>query len=196
MFIKLSRIVSVPVILAALIALAAPAAAETAGYEVTPCQENEKGRISTPLWVFVGDKDPAGLNVRSGPGTGYPVVKTIPTGRTAAVSITGSSGGWFHIDYVRICDEDKSFKSMELAGWVSGSLLQVRVIYEIDAPLFSEPRKDSTIVTKVPGGTLVTLSGCRCDSWCGWLEVRYEEFQGWIRPDHYREIVSLNFCDQ
>jgi uncharacterized protein YgiM (DUF1202 family) len=170
-------------------------AAETAGYEVIPCRENDNGHWSDPLRVFVGDTDPAGTNVRSGPGTDYPVLKTLPTDRTVAVSITGSSGGWFRINSVWLCSE-LNIDSMDLVGWVSGALLQVRVNYEIDVPLFSEPRKDSTVVTEIPGGTLVTLSGCRCDSWCGWLKVRYGEFEGWIRPDHYRAIVAEGFCDR
>lgn len=170
-------------------------AAEMADYTVVPCKENDNVSWSAPLRVYVGDKDPAGLNVRSGPGTEYPILKTLPTDRTVAVAITASAGGWFRINNVWICGE-LNIDTMDLVGWVSGTLLQVRVNYEIDVPLFSEPRKDSTVITKLPGGTLVTLSGCRCDSWCGWLKVRHGDFEGWVRPDHYRAIVAEGFCGE
>ena len=73
-------------------------AAETAGYEVTPCQPPGEGGYDDCMYARVYDTDPAGTNVRSGPGTDYSIVKTLPSDRPVLVTITGSVGEWMRIE--------------------------------------------------------------------------------------------------
>ncbi|HLM58367.1 MAG TPA: SH3 domain-containing protein, partial [Pyrinomonadaceae bacterium] len=51
------------------------------------------------LPAYVADPDPRGLNVRSGPGTPFPVVGVIPHkgGSAVGLTVTGSSGPWVRI---------------------------------------------------------------------------------------------------
>ena len=51
----------------------------------------------------------SGLNLRTGPGLGYPVVRILPRG--AGVTVTGSSGAWRHV------------KTGGTSGWVLGAYL-------------------------------------------------------------------------
>jgi SH3-like domain-containing protein len=172
MFIKPSRIILVPVILAALVALSAPAvAAETSDYEVTPCKPIDP---TMGYQVFVGDKDPAGTNVRSGPGEEYPVIATLPTDATVLVEITGCSEGWIRIGRVFIWDDPCS-TAIPLVGWIHGSLLYPNCRCE----WYSEPTGESTVLEEIPPDARFTLVGCRD----GWIKVQYGGHEGWLKED-------------
>jgi hypothetical protein len=168
-----------PLVLSALSLPIPVICAETTDYTVIPCQDKDNDPWAAPMKAYVGDKDPSGLNVRSGPGMDYPILTTLPTDRTVVVTITGSTGGWFRIDYVWICNKT-SVTRTPLVGWVSGALLQLPVDYEAGLPLLSDPRNDAAIVTVVPEGAHLTLSGCGCGVYCGWLKVRYGKFEGYV----------------
>ncbi|MBW8384151.1 MAG: SH3 domain-containing protein [Youngiibacter sp.] len=51
----------------------------------------------------------ANLNMRTGPGTGYQIIRVIPKG--AQVSVSGSENGWYKVTY------------QGATGWASGSYL-------------------------------------------------------------------------
>lgn len=180
---RISKIVLVPVVLAALVTLSFPAlAAETGDYEVVLCSDADSDPTSAPIKAFVADKDPAGLNVRSGPGTDYPVLTTLPTDRTVVVAILASAKGWLRIGYVWICNET-DVTQLSLKGWVNSALLKLPVSCDTGMTLLSEPRDDSTVVTEIPGSTFsVTLIECRCDGRGTWPKIRYGKFEGWLRP--------------
>jgi uncharacterized protein YraI len=158
------------------------AAAETADYEVVPCQCINWSCMR----AFVYDTDPAGTNVRSGPGTDYDIVTTLPSDEPALVTITGSVGEWMRIEYSR--DETEPQRT----GWVHGSRLSVRVIgtgYG-PAPLYSEPDTKSATLAMIPDRTYVTLAGCRA----GWINVRYRGLAGWL-PAESRGLIETEFED-
>lgn len=136
----------------ALVLAAGPAPANDAGTDgISQC---EAGAWTT-------DTDPAGLNIRSGPGTGYPIIGTIPppmelsNGTFASeVSITGSKDGWFRIGWASFFnyDTDEDILHFEGEGWVSGRHLafavearELRGGPSVDSPVtfdFSEGRSE------------------------------------------------------
>jgi len=170
--------------LAALVALFLPAAAaETAGYEVTPCQGPEGDEYWRCMRAFVYDTDPAGTNVRSGPGTDYDIVTTLPSG--AVVTITGSAGEWMRIKDAVVVTETE----LHFTGWVHGSRLMVMVLAgHGQAPLYAEPDTASPVVARITSETYVRVAGCRA----GWIKVRYREFVGWL-PAESRGLIETMF---
>jgi SH3-like domain-containing protein len=188
-----------------LLALSLPipaAAAETADYEVVPCQEPEGGKYETCMHAWVFDTDPAGLNVREGPGTEYPVITTLPTDRVVVVTISGSVGEWIRIKDARVCPGTGEMKDvhLDLVGWVHGTLLKVMVLGGWDqpswpfssepAPLYAEPNDASSIIARIPNNTNVTVAGCRA----GWMKVRYRELEGWLSPASRGTIEMDRMC--
>ena len=147
-------------------------AAETAGYTVTPCQEPD---CWSCMYAWVYDTDPAGTNVRSGPGTDYDIVKTLPSDRFVLVTITGSVGEWMRIEDPKVSLGTEETQ-LHLTGWIHGTRLSFKVIGP--RPLYVEPDTTSSVVATIPDNTHVTLAGCKE----GWKKVRYREFTGWIGP--------------
>jgi SH3-like domain-containing protein len=157
-------------------------AAETGAYEIVPCSDAGSDPTSAPIKAFVGDKDPSGLNVRSGPGTDYPVLKTLPTDRPVVVAILGSAKGWLRIGYVWVCN-DTGVTQIRLDGWVNSALIRFPVSCDTGMTLFSEPRDDAKVVAEIPGNSFsVTLIECRCEVRGTWIKIRYGKFEGWLRP--------------
>ncbi|MBN2224196.1 MAG: SH3 domain-containing protein [Deltaproteobacteria bacterium] len=153
--------------------------AEMTDYEVVPCQGPEGNEHWSCMRAFVYDTDPAGTNVRSGPGTDYDIVTTLPSG--ALVTITGSVGEWMRIDGASILNETDSTE-LRFTGWVHGTRLSVMVLGESDynpSPLYAEPDTASPVVARIPIHTYVRVAGCRE----GWIKVRYRELVGWLGPE-------------
>lgn len=89
--------------------------------------------------AFVTETGPAGLNVRSGPGEGFPVVGKLPPVAMSAdtppipsmveVKVVAAQGGWFRIRHARDNEQllDGPARPMfKGAGWVSGRYLAVK----------------------------------------------------------------------
>ena len=160
------------------------AAAETTGVEGVSCDCS----------AYVADPDPAGTNVRSGPGKDYSIVRTLPGRAPIEVTIVGAAGEWIKINeaYIFADGSDPNIKedtTLTLSGWVWGPLLGVdtRVskhdpegrpswYYLKGVPLYAEPNADSPILAALPGGTGVTILGCKDK----WLKIRYEKLEGWL----------------
>jgi hypothetical protein len=87
----------------------------------------------TGAWTT--DNDPAGLNVRAGPGAEHPVVATLPPPIETdgmeffvEVEIAGSQAGWFRITKAVLSDDDtKDDVVFRGSGWVSGRYLGLSV---------------------------------------------------------------------
>ncbi|MDP2334450.1 MAG: SH3 domain-containing protein [Reyranella sp.] len=105
----------------------------TASGVVSEVDADSAGIAPCAISAWSTDRDPRGLDVRAGPGTGSPVIARLPpplevAGYTfaAEVSITGSKDGWFRIDsailndYVDAREPEVVFKG---EGWVSGRRL-------------------------------------------------------------------------
>jgi SH3-like domain-containing protein len=128
--------------------------------------------------AYVADTDPAGLNVRSGPGSDFEAIATLPTNEPIEVSIVGTTDGWFLIN------EAYSQERQELnqPGWVYGPLLGVSTtsldINDPEAPatLYEAPDGFSSVKAEVPKFTEVTLLSCSGN----WLQVQTGETTGWL----------------
>ena len=143
------------------------------GFTIVPCDVD----------AYVIDKDPNGLNVRSGPGKSYGVIGNLPykdyTG--VGVHINGSNGSWVQIDLAveEGAEEDQTF--FKGAGWVYAPLLGLTgIAHQPDGrtPLYREAFQRSGVVKRVPGGDDVNVWGCRG----GWLYVEYNKVKGWAAP--------------
>jgi SH3-like domain-containing protein len=144
------------------------------------------GLVPCDCTAYVIDTDPKGLNVRSGPGTDYPIAATIPTHSSVEVWITGSVGSWMSIERAYIFADDGSMTEdvdKKVAGFVFGPLLAVQTLPEglKPIPLFAEPDAASGVITKIPMDTEVTLTGCRG----AWVKVKYGNIEGWLGPESH-----------
>jgi hypothetical protein len=134
--------------------------------------------------------DRNGTNVRSGPGTNFPVRKTLrdPTG--FLFHITASQGNWVRIDeYFAYRETERQ----RLDGWVYAPSLFLIVqennlsnekfvdnLYaapDLNSPLLFP--KNSTVADGVP------LQGCRGK----WAKVKYKEKIGWLNPASHCALI-------
>ena len=177
-----SRLAVVPVVCAALATAGMPLPAS--GAQTVACE----------ISAWSTDTDPNGLNVRAGPGTGHPVIATLPPPMTVEgagddefapeVWITGSQDGWFRIKTAiwggpSVGDDDEPL--FEREGWVSGSLLGLAVEGQF---LYSGPSHEtSTVVDFFEGGgdyvVMHRLHACEGRWVEGEATVRGETFRGW-----------------
>lgn len=97
------------------------------------------GESACAFGAFVAETDPAGLNVRAGPGTGHKVLGTLPPIRHSQdespiramveVEVVASDNGWFKIQGARDNDaliEGPQRPMFKGSGWVSGRKLTVK----------------------------------------------------------------------
>lgn len=128
----------------------------------------------------------ANLNMRTGPGTGYQIIRVIPKG--AQVSTSASENGWFKVTY------------QGSTGWASGAyLVSLQAQVQAPAPSASETYIKTTanlnmrtgagtgysIVTTIPSGTKLeslATSG-------GWHKVSYNGRTGWVSGS-YVQVLS------
>lgn len=97
------------------------------------------GQVACAFGAFVGETDPAGLNVRAGPGTSHKLLGTLPPVKLSKddppvramveVEVTAGANGWFLIGKAR--DNEALTEAPERAmfkgsGWVSGRKLTVK----------------------------------------------------------------------
>lgn len=144
------------------------------------------------------DPDPAGLNVRAGPGTQYAVIGRLPPPQeiggehfSTEVSIVGSHDGWFRIEEATVDNYIVDFGPnvvFEGEGWVSGRLLGLSVE---GSYLFLRPSREASVALdlnerlEVPRGAdyrgleLERLHACMGN----WVEVEVthidKRFRGW-----------------
>ncbi len=147
--------------------------------------------------AWTTDKDPNGLAVRAGPGTGNAVLARLPPPggvegyeNAAEVTITGSQNGWFRISAATLPDYsgDKPDKVLfKGVGWVSGRYLNLMLN---DTVLHREPALESPVVATLafidsdgdavgPDSFTVRLHACKGD----WVEIdasfKDRHFHGW-----------------
>ena len=139
---------------------------------VVPCDIN----------AYVVDRDPAGLNVRSGPGSTHEVVGNLPDQQVEGgivVHITGSSGDWFRIDEGFEVGGEEDRVHFKGVGWVYGPLLGADGVGG-GTVIYQEMSRQSRVATRVPGDSGgLKLRGCRGR----WTYVEYKKVKGWAAPD-------------
>jgi len=113
---------------------ALPAPAQPATVAAPPA-----GETACSFGAFVNETDPAGLNVRAGPGTAHEVLGTLPPIRRSTdevpvaamveVEVVASRDGWFKIRGAQDNDalvEGRPRPMFKGTGWVSGRKLTVK----------------------------------------------------------------------
>ena len=133
--------------------------------------------------AYVADRDPAGLNVRSGPGKTYAVIGNLPNQKVEGirVHITGASGEWVRIDKALEEGGEQERILFQGSGWVYAPLLGVggMAITEGGTKLYQGRSKKSQVVIRIPAGDDgVTVRGCDGQ----WMFVEYKKKKGWAAP--------------
>ena len=135
--------------------------------------------------AYVIDTDPEGVNVRNGPGKEYAVTAILPADWPVQVHITGAKGDWMNISdpsvYAPFSEPTQYF-----TGWVWGPALAVATrLSGRDpsglVPLYRDPIAGSTVVTRLPKNTPVTIAGCKGE----WVKVNYKDTSGWLDPESH-----------
>lgn len=129
--------------------------------------------------AYVIDKDPKGVNVRSGPGKDYKIVGNLPTTTIAVfVDLAASQGSWVQLTKAVDPQEKVEFQG---TGWVYAQLLgtTTRGYGTQGVSVYSSADKQSSVKGRIPPNTGVTLLGCDQK----WALVDYQGTKGWIAPD-------------
>ncbi len=137
------------------------------------------------IWAYLGDQDPAGLNVRSGPGKQFAVVGKLPQLEyNITIHVTGATGQWLRIEGAE--SQDTVEVVFSGAGWVYGPLLatQTKDYSGLDpneprVKIFREPSLKSAVLIRLPNETEVSLTGCKGE----WARVRHKKIEGWLPRD-------------
>ena len=135
--------------------------------------------VACDLDAYLANADPAGTNVRSGPGSAAPVILRAPADHEAIAAVTGFHDGWFRVE--RLEQAGTGHDQVLLAGrqgWIHRSGLRVDVA-PADPTLRQHPRADSRIVRRLQGEQEgVVLLGCSG----AWAKVRVGDDTGWLSP--------------
>jgi cell wall-associated NlpC family hydrolase len=118
--------------------------------------------------------DGAPLNLRSGPGTDYDKVTTIPA--TATLTVTGVDNGWYKVSY-------NDTVGYVLSDYVTlGGSTSTGVLNTDGAPLNlrSGPGTGYDKVATIPAGATLTITG----SENGWYKTSYNGVTGYVLSDY------------
>src|SRR5258705_4297026 len=172
---KLSKSILLGQFLAVLLAVdpLAQRQVETATEPIEPCDAR----------AYVVDRDPAGLNVRSGPGKTFKTIGNLSNQNVEGIGvhITGAIGDWIRIDRAigEGGEQERIFFQGE--GWVYAPLLGVGgvAITNGGTNLYKEPKENGRVVIRIPGGEdSVIVRSCRG----GWMYVEYSKVRRWSGP--------------
>lgn len=139
-----------------------------------PSESQQTCQIS----AYVIDKDPKGLNVRSGPGERYKIVGNLPTNTIGViVNLSASQGDW-----VQLIKADSPEKTVfQGTGWVYTQLLgtSTRGYGSQGVSVYPSASTESSAIGRIPPQRSVKLLSCTQS----WAFVEYEGLKGWIAPD-------------
>jgi SH3-like domain-containing protein len=180
---RATRLCAVAAVLAACVA--APVAVPRAARPLPAAQRVEAARTRCDFHAYVVDADPAGLNVRSGPGKQFAVIGNLPPHEySVEVRVTGATGQWLRIEGGE--KQDTGEVVFRGAGWVFGPMLatQTKNYSGLDpeeprVKVFKQPSLRAAVVTRLPNETEVNLIGCKGR----WAQVRHKNLEGWLDPD-------------
>ena len=135
--------------------------------EPTDPADNQTGGVQLPVPRFV-TLGPDEVNVRTGPGTRYPIKFVIRKGGLP-VEITREFQVWRE---VRDMDGDK--------GWVHKAMLSGRraiIVKGQVRTILKKPDDAAQPVVRLEPGVIADLEGCRA-TWCS---VKIATYDGWIK---------------
>lgn len=130
------------------------------------------------ITAFVIDKDPKGVNVRSGAGESQKIIGKLPTTTIGViVDITGSKGNWVQISRAESPDKVE----FQGSGWVYSQLLgtSTRGYGTQGVSVYKSANTQSSVMGRIPPATGVKLLGCSQS----WALVEHEGLKGWIEPE-------------
>lgn len=136
--------------------------------------------------IGVGIVRASSLNVRSGPGTGYSRVGSLPNG--ASVTVLSQSGGWYQIrynsltgyvsgDYLSYTSNGASTPTQSPSGSIGTGVVTASALN-----MRSGPGTGYSRITTLPNGATVTVlaqSG-------GWYQVSYGGKTGYVSGEYIR----------
>jgi len=141
------------------------AATTALGQSLSPCH--------VQLSIF--DTDEHGLNVRSGPGTNYPISTNV-TDLDSVLDIEGVHGLWVRV----IGITDSKNRSPDLNGWVYGPLLGTNAFAADsghETKLYPQPSESGRVIGRFSHGEKLTFQGCKNH----WLKVTSGSQSGWVQ---------------
>jgi SH3-like domain-containing protein len=177
----------VTVLISSLVAYQNPNGASTLLPKVTSSKANStlfaqktpRPLTSSPqscnIFAYVIDKDPQGVNVRSGPGTNYKIIGNLPTTTDETlVDLVASQRGWVQIGKA----ESQPRIQFQGKGWVAASLLGIstRGYGTKGVNVYADATNKSRVVGRIPSATGVKLLGCNGS----WAKVEYKGIAGWL----------------
>lgn len=133
---------------------------------------------SCQISAYVIDKDPKGLNVRSGPGSDSKIIGTLPANTLAViVDLKASQGDWVQLNKAQ-GPERREFQG---SGWVYAPLLgtSTRGYATKSVSVYSSANTQSQVVGTIPSQRGTKLLSCDRD----WALVEYDGLKGWIAPE-------------
>jgi SH3-like domain-containing protein len=125
------------------------------------------------------------INVRSGPGTKYKAIRTLPVGPKADVMIVvaGATGQWLLTDEIHIMqnDEKGTDQDMKLRGWVYAPLFATRTQGRENSTVkvWRTASHRSPVAGRLATEVGVTVQGCKGY----WVRVRHPKVSGWLDSD-------------
>lgn len=145
----------------------------------TPAPESPSGDVR---------KTTANLNMRSGPGTGYSVLMTIPNG--SSVNVSSVSGGWAKVTYggktgyVSTAYLTQPVTSTPAPAPVTPSEDIRTTLYNLN--MRSGPGTGYSIITTIPKGSGVSVSSVSG----GWAKVTYGGRTGYVSTAYLSETQA------
>lgn len=137
-----------------------------------------EGQQTCQIRAYVIDKDPKGLNVRSGPGEGYKIIGNLPTNTVGViVNLSASQGDWVQLTKA----ESPEKVEFQGTGWVYTQLLGTssRGYGSQGVSVYPSASTQSSAIGRIPAERSVKLLSCNQS----WAFVEYEGLKGWIAPD-------------
>lgn len=117
------------------------------------------------------------LNVRSGPGTSYSIIKTIVHDEKLVI-LEKTSPEWFHIVY---CGTEGYVSSLYLTDVLTAENFNATgKIAGDDVIIRSIPSTSGSLLGNCDAGTIISIIGINN----GWYKVRYNGITGYIRSDY------------
>ncbi|AFZ18896.1 SH3 domain-containing protein [Allocoleopsis franciscana] len=161
-------------------AIGSPAIAQTSksSTQSEAPQSLAQAQQTCDITAFVIDKDPKGVNVRSGAGESQKVIGNLPTTTIGViVDITGSKGNWVQISKAESPDKVE----FQGTGWVHSQLLgtSTRGYGTQGVSVYKSANTQSSVMGRIPPATGVKLLGCSQS----WALVEHEGLKGWIEPE-------------
>jgi SH3-like domain-containing protein len=133
---------------------------------------------SCQIRAYVIDKDPQGLNVRSGPGNDSKIIDILPTNTIGViVNLNASQGDWVQLSKA----QSPGKIEFQGSGWVYSQLLgtSTRGYDTKSVAVYDSPSNQSTEIGRIPSARSTKLISCNQS----WALVEYQGLKGWIAPD-------------